>query len=153
MEDFDISVPMPDGSQVQIEHAAVDTAKETLGFWTSPVGDSKAALETIQNKADKCIVRVKEGTLSRRDVWFLLDRQMWPRVGYGMISNTSNWHNLTDCLKNKWWKLIPLGGVILTSPAGVRQKSRGFYGVGLPHVGVECFVEQTNKVLMHYGCP
>ena len=38
---------MPDVSQVQIEHAEVDTAKETLGVWTSPVGDSKSDLETM----------------------------------------------------------------------------------------------------------
>ncbi len=29
---------------------------------------------------------------------------------------------------------------------------RGFYGIGLPHPGVECFVAQINKLLMHYGC-
>ena len=67
---------MPDGSQVQIEHAAVDTAKETLGVWKSPVGDSKAALEMMKNKADEWIAREKEVTLSRQDVWFLLDRQL-----------------------------------------------------------------------------
>ena len=76
VEDFNISVPLPDGSQVQIEHAAVDTAKKTLGVWTSPVGDFKTALETMQNKANEWIARSKEGILSRRDVWFLLDRQL-----------------------------------------------------------------------------
>ena len=87
MEDFTISVPVPYGSQVQIEYAAVDTAKETLGVWTSFVGDSKYSLETMQNKADEWIARVKEGNLSRRDVWFLVDRQLWPRFGYGLSSN------------------------------------------------------------------
>ena len=122
---------------MQIEHAAVDTAKETLGILTSPVGDSKSALETMQNTVEEWIARAKEGTLSRSDVWFLLDWQLWPIVGYGMSSNTSYWHKLTVCLKKQWWKLIPLGGVISTAPAGVRQTSRGFYGVGCPHVGVE----------------
>ena len=28
----------------------------------------------------------------------------------------------------------------------------GFYGAGCPHVGVECFIAQINKLLMHYGC-
>ena len=88
MEDLNISVPMPDGSQVQIEHAAVDTAKETLVEWTSPVGDSKADLEVMQNKADDWIARVKEGTLSRRDMWLLLDRQLWPIVGCELSRNT-----------------------------------------------------------------
>ena len=63
VEDFNISVPMPDGSQVQIEHAEVDTAKKTLGVLTNSVGDSKAALDTMQNKADGWIDREKEGTL------------------------------------------------------------------------------------------
>ena len=65
---------MLDESQVQIEHTAVDTAKETLGFLTNPVEESKAALETMQNKADKCVARAKEDTLSRRELWFLLDK-------------------------------------------------------------------------------
>ena len=80
VKDFNISVPMTDGSQVQIEHAAVDTAKETLGVWEIPVGDSKAVLDTMLNKANGWIARAKEGTLSRRNVWFLLDRQLWSRM-------------------------------------------------------------------------
>ncbi len=28
----------------------------------------------------------------------------------------------------------------------------GFYGVGLPHVGVEATIAMTNKLLMHFGC-
>ena len=30
--------------------------------------------------------------------------------------------------------------------------SRGFYGVGCPHPGVECFVQQINKLQAHYDC-
>ena len=107
----------------------------------------------MKNKADKWIARAKEVTLSRLFVWFLLDSQLWPRFGYGLSSNTFHWHKLTDCLKKQWWQLIPLGGVISTAPAGLRQTSRGFYVVGCPHVGLECFVDQTNKILMHYGYP
>jgi hypothetical protein len=29
---------------------------------------------------------------------------------------------------------------------------RGFYEISLPHPGVECFVAQINKLLIHYGC-
>ena len=28
----------------------------------------------------------------------------------------------------------------------------GFYGVGLPHIGVEATIAMTNKLLMHFGC-
>ena len=28
----------------------------------------------------------------------------------------------------------------------------GFYGVGCPHLGVDCLVKQISLLLMHYGC-
>ena len=28
----------------------------------------------------------------------------------------------------------------------------GFFGIGLPHLGVEALVAMANKLLMHYGC-
>jgi hypothetical protein len=28
----------------------------------------------------------------------------------------------------------------------------GFYGVGLPHLGVESLIAMSNKLIMHYGC-
>ena len=40
-ERFDIAVPMPNGEMVYIEHASVDTAKETLGDYTLPNGDNR----------------------------------------------------------------------------------------------------------------
>ena len=33
-----------------------------------------------------------------------------------------------------------------------RTLDSGFYGVGLPHVGVEATIAMTNKLLMHFGC-
>ena len=45
-----------------------------------------------------------------------------------------------------------MGGIIRSAPRGVRQMSKGFYGAGCPHPGVECFVQQINKIQTHYGC-
>jgi hypothetical protein len=28
----------------------------------------------------------------------------------------------------------------------------GFFGVGLPHLGMEALITMSNKLLMHYGC-
>ena len=49
-------------------------------------------------------------------------------------------------------EMLPLGGIVRTAPKGIRQLDQGFYGAGLPHPGVEALVEQSNKLLMHYGC-
>jgi hypothetical protein len=49
-------------------------------------------------------------------------------------------------------KMLPLGGIIRTASKGIQQLDRGFYGTGLPRPGVEAIVEQSNKLLRHYGC-
>jgi hypothetical protein len=49
-------------------------------------------------------------------------------------------------------KMLPLGGIVCKANHGIPQLNRGFYGAGFPHPGVEATVEQSNKLLMHYGC-
>ena len=142
---------MPDGTYAQIEHASVDTPKETLGVWTCPTGNASGALVGMKKKAQEWVDRAKEGHLKRRDIWFLVDNQFWPKVGYGLCSNTATFETLTTCLDKQYFELLPLGGIIRTAKKGLGQTSRGFYGAGCPHVGVECLVAQTNKLLMHYG--
>ena len=61
-------------------------------------------------------------------------------------------HDLEKCLSKQYYEVMSKGGVIRTAPAVTRQLGRGFYGIGCPHLGVECFVAQIAKLLMHYGC-
>ena len=82
----------------------------------------------------------------------MVDKQFWPRVGYGLFSNTASFDRLSSCLKKEYWQLIPPGGVIRSAKAEIRQLDLGFFGAGCPHPGIECLVGQTNKLLMHYGC-
>ena len=102
---------MPDGSMVPIKHLSVDEARETLGVFTCPSGKAKEQIKAMQTKAQKWLDRAKEGTLKRRDVWFLLDHQLWPKAGYGICSITAPWRELDGCMNNKWWQLVPMGGV------------------------------------------
>ncbi len=39
-----------------------------------------------------------------------------------------------------------------TTTVASRTIDAGFFGVGLPHLGVETLVATANKLLMHYGC-
>ena len=47
-----------------------------------------------------------------------------------------------------------MGDLIRTAPAVVRDTAIGFYGAGCPHVGIgiECFIQQVNKLIFHYNC-
>ncbi len=39
-----------------------------------------------------------------------------------------------------------------TTTVESRTINAGFYGVGLPHLGIEALVATANKLLMRYGC-
>ena len=152
LPEFALSVPLPGGRREAIEHASAQTTKETLGVFSCPAGAATASLQALRDKASEWVARAQEGHPSRHDVWFLLDCQLGPGLRYGLESNLASWKQLSDCLDRQWWQILPLGGVVRTAPAAVRQLGLGFYGVGCPHPGIECLEAQLGKLLMHYGC-
>ena len=89
-EEIDITMPMSDGSSITIEHVAVGKSKETLGVHTCPSGGNKGAIKAMQDKAQGWVDKSKNGKLKRRSVWFLLEKQFWPKVRYGLCSNTAS---------------------------------------------------------------
>lgn len=118
LEQYDLRVPMPDGTTALIDHLPVTEAKQTLGVWTCPMGDASKGLTEMGRKCQAWIDRVKESGLNRHDTLFLSDKQMWPSVGHGLVSNTAAVRDLMVCLKNQYWRLAPLCGVIRTGRAG-----------------------------------
>ncbi len=91
------------------------------------------------------------GKLSRQNVWFMLDKKFWPRISYGLCAVTASHKELSECLMKIYYEGYPRGGIRRTARRGTRQLKAGFYGVGCPHLGVECLIAQLNKLTMHYG--
>ena len=67
-EDFELGVPIPDGSMMGIEHLSFHEAKETLGVFTCPAGSAKTQLLSMMEKGQKWIDRALESHLQRRDI-------------------------------------------------------------------------------------
>ena len=106
----------------------------------------------IQEKAQTWISALRNDHLHRRNVWFSLRVQFWPRVGYGLCSLTATYRELKECLHRQYYQVLPLCGIVRTAPVVCRTIDAGFFGVGLPHLGVKALVAMSNKLLMHYGC-
>ena len=83
----------------------------------------------------------------RKSIYFLT-----PNRQYGLCSTGALWKLFKSALGNVWHKILPKGGVIRSAPRDLRQLSGGFFGVGYPHLGVECLVQQVAKLHPHYGC-
>ena len=142
--DLAIGVPLGDSSLAEIEHLPVESAIKTLGSMTCPTGSSAAALGHMQQQGQE--------KLSHRNMWFMMDRQFWPRVGYGISNTSASWEELDQCLRRVYWQLVPRGGVRGTAAVPLHQLDKGFYGIGCPHPGVEYLVAQIFKLLVHYSC-
>jgi hypothetical protein len=73
-------------------------------------------------------------------------------VGYGLCSSTASFTDLKKCLHKQYYQVLPFCGIVWTTPIGSRALDAGFFGIGLPHLGVEALVAMSNKLLMHYRC-
>jgi hypothetical protein len=126
--------------------------KKTLGAMTSPAGDSITSIHMMQDKAQQLINDVRGGHLHCCNVWFLFKAQFWPRVGYGLCSSMASFQDLERALHKQYYQILPLGGIVRTTPVESRIIDAGFFGIGLLHLGVKALIAMTNKFLMHYGC-
>ena len=151
-KELGVTVPLPGGGSARIGHKPVSHAEKTLGAMTSPDGNSRAALRMMQDKAQQWVNNVRYGKLHRRNVWFLLKFQLRPRLIYGLCSSTATFEELSNALSRQYYQILPLGGVVRTTAIASRTIDAGFYGIGLPDLGVEALVAMSNKLLTHYGC-
>ena len=107
-----MTAPLPGGKVATIDHKHANHAEKTLGAMTSPDGDSSASLQMMQEKAQQWINAIKNGHLHRRNIWFSLKVQFWPRIRYGLCSSTATFYELENALCRQYYQLLPLCGVI-----------------------------------------
>jgi hypothetical protein len=150
--EFRITVPLLGGGKAAISHKSISHAKKTLRAMTSLDGNSSTSIQMMQDKAQQWINDVRSGHLHCQNVWFLLKVWFWPHIGYGLCSSTASLQELERVLHKQYYQILPLGGIVRTTPVESRTIDAGFYGIGLPHLGVEAMITMTNKLLMHYGC-
>ena len=106
----------------------------------------------IQDKVQQLTNDIQNRHIHRWQVWFSLKVQFWPRIGYGLCSSTATFHKLEWALHSQYYQILPQGGVIHTTFTEIRTIDAGFFGVGLPHLGIEALITMSNKLFMHFGC-
>jgi hypothetical protein len=151
-DEFGVTVPLQGGAKAAIGHRPVTHSEKTLGAMTSPNGDSSGSLRMMQDKAQQWIDSGRNGHLHCWNVWFSLNVQFWPRLGYSLCSSMATYNELKSALRQQYYQILPLGGIVRIAPLDSRMVDAGFSCPVLPHPGVEALVAMTNKLLMHYGC-
>ena len=80
----------------------------------------------IRVKVQEWIDHTKEGRLQKRDLWFLVDVQFCPTVGFGVSYNMASHTKLESALRKQYYQLIPMSEGIWTALMAIQQLHRGF---------------------------
>ena len=64
----------------------------------------------------------------------------------------ASFDDLSNVLRKQYYQILPLRGVVRTASIESLMIAPGFFGIGLPHLGVKALVAMLNKLLMHYRC-
>jgi hypothetical protein len=106
----------------------------------------------MKERAKSWIDQATSGKLKKWTMWMLAEKQLWPKVGFGIGACSASYMELAECLMKQCYNLVPLGGIRCSANCMVCQLDCGFYGVGCPHPAIECLVAQLNHLLCHFGC-
>ena len=64
----------------------------------------------MKEKAQQWINKAKGGKLHQHNVWFLLDKQFWPGVSFGISSIKASFAELDQCMMRKYYDLLLVSG-------------------------------------------
>ncbi len=90
----------------------------------------------MKDKAEGWLAQATAGKLHRHNFWFLIDKQFWPKVEYGIGTILAPFKELEKGLMRIYYDMLSIGGVQKSVRRELQQLGRGFYGVGLPHPGI-----------------
>ncbi len=113
-------VPLSDGSAGRIQHLGINKHIKTLGSMTCPFGGSKGTIEYMQTKGKAWKDMILAGKLSHQNVWFMLDKQFWPRISYGLCAVTASHKKLSECLMKIYYEVHPRGRIRCMARRGTR---------------------------------
>lgn len=152
--EWDLLIPMPDGSKQPINQLDVHDAQKMLGVWSCPSGKDKKHLdENIVKKYKTWIDRSKNGHLPAKLNWTSYSLKLWPGMRYGLPTLATPRKDIDGILCKLDYEALPLLGVNRSVKREWRNLPRAFGGIGLFNLEIEQAIGWANMLLQHYGSP
>ena len=154
-----ITVPLPDGTAAPIEQLSAEVAKKTLGIWTNPAGCSITQLGALYKSLKTWTNRLSAGKLPAKWAWVSHNLHLWPKLRYGLGTNSSPVATLADAeepggaLRKLYRKMLPFLGVNRNIKSEWRHLPHTFGGIGLKRLLSEVVIARINLFIQHYKTP
>ncbi len=125
-KEYKIVIPLEDGLFAKIKHLNIDTPTMALGSMTALTGRNAGAIKQMKDKVERWLAQATAGKLHRRNFWFLIDKQSWPKVGYGIGTILALFQELEEGLMQIYYDMLSIGGVWKSVRRELQQLDRGF---------------------------
>ena len=151
--DWELLVPLPDGSEEPIQQYDVHHCEKTLGVWSSPSGEEGSQLEKIAERVEKWTSRTANGHLPAKFAWVSYKLKLWPGLRYGLATLATPFRTAASFLDSFHFRMLPFLGINRNIKREWRTLPRAFGGIGLFSFPVEQTICCLNMLLQHYGVP
>ena len=149
--DNHLTIPQPDGSEVEITLKDPTEPSEVLGVLVSPNGDGEPMLQHMINKGFKWSRRVLNSKLQAKDAWFSFRTQAIMSVRYGLVPLMAS-RSLIEHTVSKWYyHCLPALGVNRTIGHEWRMLPSEYQGLGLPNLALEKLAESMHILQHHWS--
>lgn len=150
--EWELVVPLPDGSHCTIDQVAYDKSMKMLGVWSCPAGlDAVHLNENIVGKMVTWIDRTRNGHLPASLVWRSYKWKLWPGLRYGLATLGTPLAEVANILTRQDFDVLPLLGINRNIRRRWRSIPHTFGGAGLFNLQVEQTIGWINMFLQHYG--
>lgn len=150
--EWEMVIPLPDGTSCSIEQIPCDKARKMLGVWSCPSGnDSTHLAENVVGKMVTWIERTKNGHLPASLVWRSYRWKLWPGLRYGLATLGTSLDEIGSILHRQQFDVLPLLGVNRNVRRRWRTIPQAFGGIGLFDITTEQTIGWISMFLQHYG--
>ena len=152
MVEWDLVIPLPDGTFCTIEQVAHDKSMKMLGVWSCPAGvDTVHLQEIVIGKMKTWIDRTRNGHLPATLVWRSYKWKLWPGLRYGLATLGTPLSEIGNILNRQEFDVLPLLGINRNIRRRWRSLPHAFGGAGLFNLQVEQTIGWINMFLQHFG--
>ena len=146
-----LTIPQPDGSEVEITLKDPGEASEVLGVLVSPNGDGELMLQHMVNKGYKWSRRVLNSKLQAKDAWFSFRTQAIMSVRYGLVPLMASRSSMEHTVSKWYYHCLPALGVNRTIGHEWRMLPFEYQGLGLPNLPLEKLAESLQLLQHHWS--
>jgi hypothetical protein len=149
--DKHLTIPQPNGSEVEITLKDPTEPSEVLGVLVSPTGDGEPMLQHMVDKGYKWSRRVLNSKLQAKDAWFSFRTQAIMSVKYGLVPLMASWSSIEHTVSKWYYHCLPALGVNRSIGHEWRMLPVEYQGLGLPNLALEKLAESLQLIQHHWS--